>query len=78
MCWADNTQGSGAFRQRETNPARRAEFTRRTRQQALANLLDRLADERGSLDTPEDETEMARYMRLRGAMADESGGLQVG
>jgi antitoxin VapB len=41
------------------NSALRAEFTRRKRQQALANLLDRLADERGSLDTPEDDRLLA-------------------
>jgi hypothetical protein len=31
----------------------------------------RLADERGGLDTPEDEAEMARYMRLLGGMTGE-------
>jgi hypothetical protein len=35
------------------NSALRTEFARRKRQQALADLLDRLADERGRLDTPE-------------------------
>ena len=60
------------------NSALRAEFTRRKRQQALADLLDRLADERGSLDTPEDEAEIARYMRLLGGVAEEPGGLQAG
>jgi antitoxin CcdA len=54
----------------EVNSALRAEFTRRKRQQALADLLDRLADERGSLDTPEDETEIARYMRLLGGVTE--------
>jgi Post-segregation antitoxin CcdA len=62
----------------EVNSALRAEFTRRKRQQALADLLDRLADERGSLDTPEDETEIARYMRLLGGVTEEPGELQVG
>jgi hypothetical protein len=58
--------------------ALRAEFTRRNRQQALADLLDHLADERGRLDTPEDEAEIARYMRLLGGVAEEPGGLRVG
>jgi antitoxin CcdA len=62
----------------EVNSALRAEFTRRKRQQALADLLDRLADERGPLDTPEDEAEIARYMRLLGGSAEEPGELQVG
>ena len=62
----------------EVNSALRAEFTRRKRQQALANLLDRLADERGSLDTPEDEAAIARYMRLLGGVTEEPGELQVG
>jgi antitoxin component of MazEF toxin-antitoxin module len=62
----------------ELNSALRAELTRRRRQQALADLLDHLADERGRLDTPEDEAEIARYMRLLGGMADESGELRAG
>jgi antitoxin component of MazEF toxin-antitoxin module len=62
----------------ELNSALRAEFTRRKRQQALADLLDHLAGERGRLDTPEDEAEIARYMRLLGGMAGEPGELQAG
>jgi Arc/MetJ family transcription regulator len=62
----------------EVNSALRAEFTRRKRQQALADLLDRLADERGSLDTPEDEAEIARYMRLLGGVTEDPGELQAG
>jgi antitoxin CcdA len=62
----------------ELNSALRAAFTRRKQQQALADLLDHLADERGGLDTPEDETEIARYMRLLGGMADEPGQLRAG
>ena len=62
----------------EVNSALRAEFTRRKRQRALADLLDHLADERGRLDTPEDEAEIARYMRLLGGAADESGGRRAG
>jgi hypothetical protein len=56
----------------------RAEVTRRKRHQALADLLDHLADERGRLDAPEDEAEIARYMRLLGGMAGEPGELRVG
>jgi antitoxin CcdA len=62
----------------EVNSALRAEVTRRRRQQALADFLDRLADERGRLDTPEDEAEIARYMRLLGGMIDEPGDLWAG
>ena len=62
----------------EMNSALRAEFTRRKRQQALADLLDHLAEERGELDTPADEAEIARYMRLLGGMADEHSELQAG
>lgn len=62
----------------EVNSALRAEFTRRKRQQALADLLDHLADERGQLDTPEDAAEIARYMRLLGGMAEEPGELRAG
>jgi hypothetical protein len=62
----------------EANSALRAEVTRRKRQWALAELLDRLADERGRLDTPEDEAEIARYMRLLGGMAEAADGLRAG
>lgn len=62
----------------EVNSALRAEFTRRKRQQALAALLDHLAEERGKLETPEDEAEIARYMRLLGGVADEPGRSRVG
>ena len=62
----------------ELNSALRAEFTRRKRQQALADLLDHLAEERGRLDTPDDKAEIARYMRLLGGMTEESGELRAG
>jgi antitoxin component of MazEF toxin-antitoxin module len=62
----------------EVNSVLRAELTRRKRQQALADLLDRLADERGKLDTPEDEAEIARYMSLLGGSADEPDELRAG
>jgi len=62
----------------EVNSALRAEFTRRRRQQALGELLDHLAEERGRLDTPEDEAEIARYMRLLGGPPGESDQLQAG
>jgi len=39
---------------------------RRKRREALAGLLDRLASERGPLDTLEDEAEITRYMLLLG------------
>lgn len=68
----------GATLSAEVNSALRAELTRRQRQQALADLLDRLAQERGRLDTPEDEAEIARYMRLLGGMADEPGEQRAG
>ena len=69
---------SGTTLSAEVNSALRAEVTRRRRQQALADLLDHLAAERGGLDTPEDEAEIARYMRLLGGMADEPGELRAG
>lgn len=69
--------GGGASLSAEVNSALRAEFARRRRQQALDELLDRLAGERGRLDTPEDATEIARYMRLLGGPAEESGELRA-
>jgi antitoxin component of MazEF toxin-antitoxin module len=68
----------GATLSAEVNSALRAELSRRRRQHALADLLDHLAEERGRLDTPEDEAEIARYMRLLGGMADEPGELRAG
>lgn len=62
----------------EINAALRAEFTRRKRQHALADLLDRLAAERGRLDQPEDEAEIARYMRLLGGITEQPGELRAG
>lgn len=47
----------------QVNTAVRAEVARRMRSQALGEYLSRLAEERGPLDTPEDEAEIARYMR---------------
>lgn len=66
--------GDGESLSAEVNSALRAEFARRRRQQALGELLDHLAVERGSLDTPEDEAEITRYMRLLGG----SDALQAG
>jgi hypothetical protein len=62
----------------EVNSALRAELARRRRQQALGELLDHLARERGSLDTPQDEAEIARYMRLLGGLPDEADTLRAG
>lgn len=62
----------------EVNSALRAEFARRHRRQALGQFLDHLAEERGKLDTPEDEAEIARYMRLLGGAANEPDALQAG
>ena len=62
----------------EVNSALRAEFTRRKRQQALADLLDHLEAERGALDTAEDEAEITRYMRLLGGRAEEPGERRIG
>lgn len=62
----------------EVNSALRAEFTRRKRRQALDDLLDHLAQERGELDSSEDEAEIARYMRLLGGMAEKPGELRAG
>lgn len=61
----------------EVNSALRAEFTRRKRARALADLLDRLAEERGRLNTAEDEAEIARYMRLLGGEPENRGGLRA-
>jgi hypothetical protein len=43
-----------------------SDMVTRRRQRALGEVLDRLDDERGPLDTPEDEAEIQRFMRLLG------------
>lgn len=62
----------------EVNSALRAEFGRRHRQQALGQFLDHLAEERGGLETPEDEAEIARYMRLLGGVTEQNSTLRDG
>jgi hypothetical protein len=69
--------GGGESLSAEVNSALRAEFTRRRRQRALGELLDHLAEERGRLDAPEDEAEIARYMRLLGGQPDEPAARQA-
>lgn len=60
------------------NAALRADLEDRSRQRALSGLLDRLAAERGPLDTAEDEAEIARFMRLLGGVPDEASQLRAG
>jgi antitoxin CcdA len=55
----------------QVNMVLRDELARRRRWRALGVLLDRLDAEEGPLDTPEDEAEIARYMRLLGGPADD-------
>ncbi|WP_239342022.1 type II toxin-antitoxin system CcdA family antitoxin [Frankia sp. CiP3] len=54
----------------QVNMALRDELARRRRHRALGNLLDRLAVERGPLDTAEDAEEIMRFMRLLGGTTD--------
>ena len=50
----------------QVNAALRDELTRRRRHRALGDLLARLDAEHGPLDSPEDEAEITRFMRLLG------------
>lgn len=50
----------------QVNTAVRNEIEARRRHRALAELLERLSEEGGPLDTSEDEAEIVRYMRLLG------------
>jgi hypothetical protein len=50
----------------QVNDALRNEVARQRQRKALGVLLERLDREDGPLDTPEDEAEIARYMRLLG------------
>jgi antitoxin CcdA len=60
------------------NAALRADLEDRRRQRALAELLDRLADERGPLDTAEDHAEIDRFMRLLGGTSQEPSQFRAG
>ena len=60
------------------NAALRADLENRRRQRALGDLLDRLADERGPLDSAEDEAEIAHFMRLLGGAEEPHESLRVG
>ena len=51
------------------NTALRNELAARRRHRALADLLDRLAAERGGLDSHEDEQAIHRFMQLLGGPA---------
>lgn len=50
----------------QVNAAVRDEVARRRRRRALAVLLDELDAAHGPLDGPEDEAEIARFVRLLG------------
>jgi antitoxin CcdA len=56
----------------QVNAALRADIARLKRQRALGRFLDRIEAEEGPLDTPEDQAEIARYMRLLGGLAEEA------
>ena len=60
------------------NAALRADLESRRRQRALGDLLDRLADERGHLDSAEDAAEIARFMRLLGGAEESRESLRAG
>ena len=53
----------------QVNSAVRNEIAARRRHKALGSLLEQLAKESGPLDSVDDETEIARYMRLLGGEA---------
>src|SRR5262245_10329972 len=56
----------------QVNTVLRDELARRRGWRALGALVDRVDEEEGPLDTPEDEAEIARYMRLLGGPADDA------
>ena len=60
-----NAEGLSA----QVNAAIRHEIGRRRRQRALAELLERMETEAGPLDSPDDEAEITRFMRLLGGEA---------
>ncbi|HET9256897.1 MAG TPA: type II toxin-antitoxin system CcdA family antitoxin [Pseudonocardiaceae bacterium] len=62
----DALAAQGGALSSRVNDAVRQELARLRRHEALGALLDRLAAERGPLDTPEDEAEMRRFAELLG------------
>ena len=65
-------EGSGENLSAQVNMALQDELARRRRFRALDAFLDRLAAERGALDTAEDEADIARFMHLLGGPAGSS------
>jgi antitoxin CcdA len=59
-------ESSGENLSAQVNLALRDELARRRRFRALGAFLDSLASDRGALDTPEDEAEIARFTHLLG------------
>ena len=57
---------SGGSLSATVNAALRADLDRARRQRSLGELLRRLEAEDGPLGTPEDQAEIARFMRLLG------------
>jgi antitoxin CcdA len=54
----------------QVNTIIRDDVARRRRWRALGAMLARFDEEEGPLDTPEDEAEIARYVRLLGGPGD--------
>lgn len=65
----DELAAQGGGLSTRVNDAVRRELARQRRHDALGAFLDRLAAERGPLDTPEDEAEMRRFAELLGGRA---------
>ncbi|MGH3480340.1 MAG: type II toxin-antitoxin system CcdA family antitoxin [Pseudonocardiaceae bacterium] len=71
----DELTAQGGGLSSRVNDAVRRELARLRRHEALGALLDRLAAERGPLDTAEDEAEMRRFAELLGGSAEADGGV---
>jgi len=63
-------EASGESLSARVNDGLRNEVALRRRQRALAEFLDRLDVERGPLDSPQDEAEIQRFMRLLGGPSE--------
>lgn len=71
----DELGAQGGGLSSRVNDAVRRELTRLRSREALGLLLDRLAAERGPLDTAEDEAEIWRFGELLGGPAESEDGV---
>lgn len=70
----EEVERAGGNLSARVNTALRKELAHERHLRALGDLLDRLAEERGPLDTAEDEAEIQRYMGIMRSIGSDGTG----